>query len=43
MNQHNQEPEQNPVEQVARYSHIVIPLVGAVLMFLMIFIAITMA
>lgn len=43
MNQHNQEPEQDPVEAVVKHMHIVLPIVGAVLMFLMIFIAITMA
>jgi ABC-type sugar transport system permease subunit len=35
--------EVDQVEEVARYSHIVLPIVGAILMFLMIFIAITMA
>jgi hypothetical protein len=43
MSQDDKEPEQDPVEQVARYSHIVIPIVGAVLSFMLAFIAITMA
>jgi hypothetical protein len=43
MDQENKEPEKDPVEEVARYSHIVIPIVGAVLSFMLAFIAITMA
>jgi hypothetical protein len=35
--------EKDPVEEVTEYAHIVIPIVGAVLIFLMAFIAITMA
>ena len=34
---------QDPVEAVTEYAHIVIPIVGAVLIFLMAFIAMTMA
>lgn len=40
-NENNQELD--PVESVTEYAHIVIPIVGAVLIFLMAFIAITMA
>jgi hypothetical protein len=39
----NQEPEKDPVEEVVKHIHIVIPVVGAVLMFMLAFIAITMA
>lgn len=35
--------EQDPVESALKYAHIVIPIVGAVMIFLMAFIAITMA
>jgi hypothetical protein len=43
MNKDNQEPEQDPVEAVVKHIHIVLPIVGAVLMFMLAFIAITMA
>jgi hypothetical protein len=39
----NQEPEKDPVEAVAKHVHVVIPVVGAVLSFMLAFIAITMA
>jgi hypothetical protein len=38
---HNQ--DKDPVEEVVKHIHIVIPVVGAVLSFMLIFIAITMA
>ncbi len=34
---------EDPVEEVVKYIHIVIPVVGAVLIFMLAFIAITMA
>ena len=41
------EPENNneidPVEEVVKHMHIVLPIVGAVLMFMLAFIAITVA
>ena len=43
MNQENKEPEIDPVEDVVKHIHIVIPIVGAVLSFMLAFIAITMA
>ena len=43
MNQENNEPEKDPVEEVVKHIHYVIPLVGAVLSFMLAFIAITMA
>ena len=43
MNQENNESEKDPVEEVVKHIHIVIPIVGAVLMFMLAFIAITMA
>lgn len=43
MNQENKEPETDPVEEVVKHIHIVIPIVGAVLSFMLAFIAITMA
>jgi hypothetical protein len=39
----NQETEKDPVEEVAKHIHIVIPVVGAILSFMLAFIAITMA
>lgn len=42
MNQDDKEPE-DPVEAVVKHIHIVIPIVGAVLAFMLAFIAITMA
>lgn len=39
----NQEPEKDPVEEVAKHIHVVIPVVGAVLSFMLAFIAINMA
>jgi hypothetical protein len=43
MDKENKEPEQDPVEAVVKHIHIVLPIVGAVLMFMLAFIAITMA
>ena len=43
MSQDDKEPEQDPVEAVVKHIHYVIPLVGAVLAFMLAFIAITMA
>lgn len=43
MNQENKELETDPVEDVVKHIHIVIPVVGAVLSFMLAFIAITMA
>ena len=43
MNQDDKEPEKDPVEAVVKHIHYVIPLVGAVLSFMLAFIAITMA
>ena len=43
MNQDNNEPEKDPVEDVVKHIHYVIPGVGAVLAFMLAFIAITMA
>jgi hypothetical protein len=42
-NQDDQEPEKDPVEEVVKHIHIVIPVVGAVLIFMLATIAITMA
>ena len=42
MNQDDKEPE-DPVEAVVKHIHYVIPVVGAVLSFMLAFIAITMA
>ena len=43
MNRENKEPETDPVEDVVKHIHYVIPAVGAVLSFMLAFIAITMA
>jgi len=43
MNQNNQEPEQDAVEAVVKYMHIVLPIVGAVLIFMLAAIAVVMA
>jgi hypothetical protein len=43
MNQENKEPEKDPVDDVVEHIHIVLPIVGAVLMFMLAFIAVTMA
>ena len=43
MDQENKEPENDAVEEVVKHIHIVIPIVGAVLSFMLAFIAITMA
>ena len=43
MSQENKEPEKDAVEEVVKHIHVVIPLVGAVLAFMLAFIAITMA
>lgn len=42
MNDRINEPE-DPVEEVVKHIHIVLPIVGAVLIFMLAFIAITMA
>jgi len=42
MNQENKEPEIDPVEDVVKHAPVVIPIVGAVLSFMLAFIAITM-
>jgi hypothetical protein len=39
----DQENKEDPVEAVVKHIHIVLPIVGAVLMFMLAFIAITMA
>ncbi len=39
----NQEPEKDSVEDVTKHIHIVIPVVGAVLIFMLAFLAITVA
>ena len=43
MNQENKEPEKDTMDEVAEHIHIVLPVVGAVLMFMLAFIAVTMA
>jgi len=43
MSQDDKEPKKDPVEDVAKHIHVVIPAVGAVLSFMLVFIAITMA
>ena len=43
MSQENEEPKTDPVEDVVKHIHYVIPVVGAVLSFMLAFIAITMA
>lgn len=43
MNPENKEPEKYPVEEVVKHVHVVIPVVGAVLIFMLAFIAITMS
>ena len=43
MNQDDKEPEKDPVEAVVKHTHIVLPIVGAILIFMLAFIAITMA
>jgi hypothetical protein len=43
MNQDDKEPEQDPVEAVVKHIHSVLPIVGAILIFMLAFIAITMA
>ena len=43
MNQENKESEKDPVDDVVKNIHIVLPIVGAVLMFMLAFIAVTMA
>lgn len=35
--------EKDPVEEVVKHIHIVLPIIGAVLSFMLVFIAITMA
>jgi len=43
MNQENKESEKDPMDDVVKHMHIVLPIVGAVLMFMLAFIAVTMA
>ena len=43
MDRDDNEPEKDAVEEVVKHIHIVIPIVGAVLAFMLAFIAITMA
>ena len=43
MTQDDKEPEKDAVEAVVKHIHIVLPIVGAVLSFMLAFIAITMA
>ena len=43
MNHENNESERDPVEDVVEHIHIVLPLAGAVLMFLLALIAVTVA
>ena len=43
MNQDDKELEKDPVEDVVKHIHVVIPVVGAILIFMLAFIAITMA
>jgi hypothetical protein len=43
MDQENKEPKTDPVEEAAKHIPVVIPVVGAVLIFLLAFIAITMS
>lgn len=43
INKEENKPDVDPVEKVVKHIHVVVPLVGAALIFLMAFIAITMA
>jgi len=43
MNEENKEPPEDQVEAVVNHIHIVLPIIGAVLSFMLVFIAITMA
>ena len=43
MNQDNQEPEQDQVEAAIKHIHIVLPIIGAILIFMLALIAITVA
>ena len=43
MNHNDQEPEQDPVEAAVEHIHIVLPIIGAILIFMLALIAITMA
>ena len=43
MNQGNKETEKDPVEDVAKHAPVVVPVFGAVLIFMLAFIAVTMA
>jgi len=43
MNPENKEPEKDAVDAVVKHIHLVLPIVGAVLMFMLAFIAVTMA
>lgn len=37
------EPDKDPIEEVVEHIHIVLPIVGAVLIFMLAFIAVTLA
>jgi hypothetical protein len=39
----NKELEKDPVEEVVKHIHIVLPIIGAILIFMLAFIAITVA
>jgi len=43
MKQDDQEPEQDPVEAAIKHIHIVLPIIGAILIFMLALIAITVA
>ena len=43
MTPRNKEPEKDAVEEVVKHIHIVLPVVGVVLIFMLAFIAVTMA
>jgi hypothetical protein len=43
MDKENKEPPEDQVEAVVKHIHIVLPIIGAVLSFMLVFIAITMA
>ena len=43
MNEENKEPPEDQVEAVVKHIHIVLPIIGAVLSFMLVFIAITVA
>lgn len=43
MNQNDKDPEQDPVEAAVKHIHLVLPIVGAILIFMLALIAITVA